>query len=201
MISILRRLAWMPPFLIITASFAQAQEPRRNWELGARLLATGSSHESEPSGYTVYSAVPLEVLGRRHVNDRFSVELAARMEAREIDQLTTPTNLRLGSIDFLAFNLLAQYRFGRGRWTPYVAAGGNATVAWEKTGALDSMDVSPSFGPAIGAGLNIAMNSYLYLNVDLRWNTASHDVTSHGTQQLRLTIDPAALGVAFTVRF
>ena len=66
---------------------------------------------------------------------------------------------------------------------------------------LDSMDISPSFGPAVGIGVDVAMNDYLSLNADLRWNAATHDVTANGTQQLRLTIDPASLGVGFTVKF
>ena len=190
----------MSVILAVSTGVAQAQAPPRNWQLGARVALTGSSQSSDPEGFTAFSTFPVETFVGYRVNDSFSLEFAARLESREIEQ-TAPTTMPLGSIEFVPLNLLLHYRLARGKWSPYATAGLNMTLAWEKSGLLDAMDVAPSFGPAVGAGVNRAVNDYLVWNVDFRWNLARTDLSSYGTREMRLIIDPASLGVGFAVRF
>lgn len=173
------------------------------WELDTRLLVTGSSHGSEPDGYKMYTAFPIEIALRRTLSRRVRLELGLRNESREVDKATTPEAVRVGSIEFLPMNLLLQYRLrSAGTWRPYLGLGVNATVAWEKAGTLDSMNVSPSVGPAVQVGVDIELKDYLALNADFRWNTFETTIEPDGGPTLaKLKVDPSALGFGVAVRF
>jgi outer membrane protein W len=190
-------IAWTHPNVA-----AQATGEPGPWTFTTRLLAAGTNRTSEPTGYKVYSTFPLEIALRRALHPVVSLELAVRSESREVDREQAPTALRLGSIEFLPVNLLLQVsRGGHHTFRPYAGLGGNLTVAWEKSGTLDSMDVSPSVGPAIQVGTDLSLTRQLNLNFNFRWNTHSTDIESHGVRLARLMIDAASLGVGFGVRF
>ena len=57
------------------------------WTFTTRLLATGSSDESEPAGYKIYSAFTLEASLRRTFSRVVGAELTVRTESREVDSL------------------------------------------------------------------------------------------------------------------
>ncbi len=192
-------------FGLVGASRLASQTPSGgyNWEFDTRLLVTGSSHGSEPDGYTMYTAFPIEVAVRRTLSRRFCLELALRNESREVDKSATPEAVRVGSIEFLPTYLLLQYHLRTtGTWRPYLGLGVNATIAWEKAGTLDSMNVSPSVGPAVQAGVDIELKSYLALNADFRWNTFTTTVEPDGGPTLaKIKVDPSSLGFGVAVRF
>jgi outer membrane protein W len=189
--------------LSLLASRLPAQRPPTNWEFHVRLLATGTNRASEPAGFKAYSAFPLEVGLRRAIDRRVRLELSVRSESREIDQAASPTAVRLGSLEVLPLNLVAQYRFRIGSAVqPYLGAGVNATMAWEKSGVLDSMNVSPSLGPTLQAGLDIPLDRNFTFNADFRWNTWKTTIESDGGSRLaRLMVDPSSLGVGIAVHF
>jgi outer membrane protein len=174
----------------------------RYWDFSTRLLITGTNRGSEPADYHLYSTFPLEVALRRATGARVRVELAVRSESRELTQGTGPSHIRLGSIDFLPVNLTVHYRFRPGqRVRPYVGAGLNATVAWEKSGTVDSMNVSPSLGPAVQGGVEVRLNEYLSFSVDFRWYTFATTIEApDGTRLTKLLVDPSSLGVGLAVR-
>jgi len=191
-------------FLVAIAgsSAAQSRAPEKPWVMKTRLLITGTNRSSEPDGFTTYTAFPLEISIGRSLGGPFALELAARSESREVDRTATPTAERLGTLELLPVSLLAQYRLGSGRLRPYLGIGGNLTVAWEKAGVLDSMEVSPSLGPALQAGVDVRLSDYLVLNADFRWNAMRTDIDAPaGARFVRLLIDAASLGVGLGVRF
>ncbi|MEZ4584867.1 MAG: OmpW family outer membrane protein [Gemmatimonadales bacterium] len=191
-------------FLVAIAgsSAAQSRPREKPWVMKTRLLVTGTNRSSEPEGFTTYTAFPLEVSIGRSLGGRFALELAARSESREVDRAATPTAERLGTLELLPVSLLAQYRLGRGRVRPYLGVGGNLTVVWEKAGVLDSMEVSPSLGPALQAGVDVRLSEYLVFNADFRWNAMRTDLDAPGGPRFaRLLIDAASLGVGLGVRF
>ena len=180
---------------------AQISAPERPWVVKTRLLITGTNRSSEPDGFTTYTAFPIELALGRSLSDRLAVELTARNESREVDRAATPTAERLGTLELLPVSLLVQYRPGHGRLRPYLGVGGNLTVAWEKAGVLDSMEVSPSLGPAVQAGGDLRLSDYLALNADFRWNVMRTNIDAPGgTRLTRLLIDAASLGVGIAVR-
>ena len=78
---------------------------------------------------------------------------------------------------------------------PYAGAGVNFTAAWEKSGVLDSTDMAGSVGPALQAGMDVDLASYVLLNIDLAWNTLTAKLTNGGAPLADLKIDPLVLGL------
>jgi outer membrane protein len=83
---------------------------------------------------------------------------------------------------------------------PYVGAGVNLTLCWEKSGALDDTQLSPSVSPAVQLGLDVALSRLLALNVDVRWNLLRTDGMERGARLARLEIDPLTLGLGVAIR-
>jgi len=104
---------------------------------------------------------------------------AGTLESREID-FTWPVNgsgLNLGSVQTLPLNVMVLARpWGGGRVKPYVGAGLNATFLYEKSGMLDSTDLTRGFGLAVQGGLDIAVGRRGLVNIDLRWNQLETDL-------------------------
>lgn len=183
---------------------AQAGDPsERPWVFATRLVLTGSSDESDPPGFQVYSAFSLEAGLRRNFSEILAAELTIRTESREVDSLVTAgENRRLGSLELLPLNLLLQFRPRLGRNVhPYAGAGVNVTVAWEKSGVLDSVDMKGSVGPALELGTDVDLSASALLNFDLRWNSFEAKLESGGSPLANLKIDPLSLGVGVGFRF
>jgi len=183
---------------------AQAPGPEATpWSFTTRVLATGSSDESEPAGYKIYSAFTLEASLRRTFSRVVGAELTVRTESREVDSLVPAGEARrLGSLELLPASLLLQLRLPTGgKVHPYAGGGVNLTVAWEKSGALDSTDMAASVGPAVQVGTDWELSSRALLNLDLRWNTLTADLANGGTPLTKLKVDPVSIGVGVGFRF
>jgi outer membrane protein len=182
---------------------AQVRAPDAPWTLTTRILATGSSDKSEPAGYKVFSAFTIEAGLRRTFSRILSAELTIRTESREVDSLfPAGEDRRLGSLELLPLNLLLQFRPPMGGAVhPYGGAGVNLTVAWEKSGALDSTDMAGSVGPALQAGVDFDLSPEALLNVDLRWNSMSADLKNGDTRLTSVKVDPVSLGVGVGFHF
>jgi outer membrane protein len=199
-------LAVLLGLAMLTARLAAAQAPVEHtapWTFTTRLLATGSSDKSEPDGYKAFSAVTLEAALRRNFGRILGLELMARTESREVDSLVpSGEDRRLGSLELLPLSLMLQFHpASHGAVRPYAGAGVNLTVAWEKSGALDSLDMGGSVGPALQAGADFDLSSRTLLNVDLRWNRLTADLENAGARLTRLKLDPLSLGVGLGFRF
>lgn len=197
------RIGWL---VVVTGVGMVAPAPAAaqstTWSFHTRLLATGTNRASDPDGYRVYSAFPLEVGLRAALGGRLRAELSVRTESREVDRLAQPTDERLGSLESLALNGYLQYRLSNRTVRPYLGVGVNATMVWEKAGVIDSMRASPSLGPGLQAGLDVPLNDYLAFNLDVRWNAWSTTIKPRGGARLvRLDIDPAAFGIGLVVRW
>jgi outer membrane protein W len=187
------------------AAALPADEPapiaQQAWTLRTRAFMSGSSTHSDPAGYTVYSGIGVEAGVARQLGRALALELALRTESREVDVASgTGTDTRLGSLELLPIFLTVQYSPLAGAFRPYAGAGVNLTVCWEKSGALDDTQVSPSVGPALQAGLDVALSQTLYLNVDVKWNLLRMNITAQGTKLATLEVDPLTLGLGVGVR-
>src|SRR5690349_18306 len=143
-----RSVGWLLSGLVLLTQelAAQSSSSARPWTFLTRLVATGSSDRSEPAGYKVYSSFALDGGLRRDLSRTLAAELRLRTESREVDSLVTSgEDRRLGSLELLPMNLTLQLRpFPAGSVRPYAGGGLNLTVAWEKSGALDSVDMAGS---------------------------------------------------------
>jgi outer membrane protein len=200
--SAVRCACWvlLPLLGVVAPITAQAISP---WAFRSRLVLSGSTEESEPVGYTMYSGVALEAAVARRLSAAFGVEISLRTESREIDRAGAgSTRERLGSLELLPVNLLVQWCPNRsGSVRPYLGAGLNLTVAWEKSGALDSLDVRPHLGGALQLGALFPLSSRVALNTDLRWNTLETDIQGSLGRLALLKVHPIALGLGVELAF
>jgi outer membrane protein W len=177
--------------------------PEPRWTMLTRLLVTGSSDRSEPEGFRVYSTFTLEAGLRRALGRRFAAELTLRTESREIDSLFPGgDDRRLGSLELLPIDLLLQWRLPTGGAIhPYAGAGANLTVAWEKSGLLDSTDMAGSVGPALGLGADLDLAPRALFSVDLKWNTMTATLDNAGTRLAKIHVDPLSVAIGAGFRF
>lgn len=197
-------LAVLVALALLPASEARAGGGSQPWSVRTRAVMSGSSDHSEPDGYTVYSGISLEAGVAWAFHRLFAGELTMRTESREIDQATGEgsEDMRLGSVELLPMSLLVQIRPPWwARVHPYAGAGLNLTVAWEKSGMLDSADLSPGLGPAVQLGADVDLGRALFLNLDLRWNAYRTEVERADSPMVRLRIDPLSLGLGVGARF
>lgn len=94
--------------------------------------------------------------------------------------------------------LSLQYHFNpSGSWRPYMGAGLNYTLFFDKktTGALSGTDLEldPSCGPAAQFGLDVQVGRDWFANVDARWFDIDTDAKLNGSSLGRVEIDPYAL--------
>lgn len=187
----------------IPASTQGAPSPRLAWTFHTSAFISGNSDDSDPAGYTVYSGIGLTAGIQRQISNRFALDLSARTESREVDLAQAAgTDLRLGSLELLPVTLVLKWRppVG-GAVRPFIGAGLNVTVAWEKSGVLDSMDVSPGVGPALQLGADFALSPTMLFTVGVGWNAYSTDVSTNGTPVATLKVDPVLLTTGIGFRF
>jgi len=161
-----------------------------------RGVISGTSDASEPAGYRLLSGIAVEAALAWSFHPYFAFEFDARTESREADLNNAP----LGSIELLPMNLFVQFRPTTGGIRPYLGAGLNFTVAWEKTGALDDTRVTPRFGPAAQLGLDIELTERVLLNLDARYHVYRPDVIRDGATVASFKVDPLTLGAGLAVR-
>ncbi|PIP97971.1 MAG: hypothetical protein COW75_02730 [Rhodobacterales bacterium CG18_big_fil_WC_8_21_14_2_50_71_9] len=121
----------------------------------------------------------------------------------------------LGDVWLLPPTLTAQYHVTQlGAWTgnpalgkikPYFGAGINYTIFYNTdSGQFDKIDYDDTFGWALQAGVDIALQEGLYLNFDVKklWLETDVTVTSGATRLTgEVTLDPWIFGVGVGYRF
>lgn len=195
---LLALIATLPATILLAQSGPQGQ-----WTFRTRALISGQSHGSDPTGYKMYSGISLGAAISRRFSRVVSAELGVRTESREVDQAAASgPDLRLGSLEMIPLTLLVQAQPSvQGSLHPYVGAGAALTVGWEKSGALDNLDVSPGFGPALQVGVDWYLSPGAFLNLDAKWNGLSTDIGSGGTRIATFHVDPMTLGFGVGFRF
>lgn len=196
-------IAIAPSFM---ASDSYAQNPDRErslWQFRTRAVLSGSSNDSDPAGFVAYSGLAFEASVTRDFSGVFAAEISLRTESREINQeVPSGPAIPLGSIEVLPLTMTLQYRpHFSGSFHPYLGIGAAASFTWEKSGALDSLDVGTYVGPALQLGLDYGLGSSAVLNFDLRWHAFTADVEDGGDHLVEIQIDPIALGIGVGFRF
>ena len=200
------RLRPLCMLLVLLPAIACAQNvtpsPQR-WLFQTSVVATGTSLESEPEGYKVYTALAFEVGVRRELGRHLAFRLTGALESREVEFLPdSPLKTNLGSLELLPVNAVVEWHpRSSGAVRPYVGGGLNLSVFWEKSGTLDSVSVSQSVGPTLAAGLEFPLSPTALLIVGYKWNSLSTDLEKNGAHLARLKIDPSTFGLGLAFRF
>lgn len=127
---------------------------------------------------------------------------------------TTGSIGKLASTWVLPPTLTLQYHFAPdGAVRPYVGAGVNYTIFYSEKASQElenavgktSVHMSPSFGYALQAGVDVPVSDRVFLNLDLKYidiNTTTRlTTTAIGTQSVRVHLDPLVIGVGVGMRF
>ena len=115
-----------------------------------------------------------------------------------------PGNINLGDVWLLPPTLTAQYHFfSQERISPYIGAGINYTFIFGQSGgAAQPMTYSNSVGPAVQAGIDIALTGNWSLNLDVKKLFISTDVkAAGGALKTTVDLDPWLVGVGIGYRF
>jgi outer membrane protein len=173
------------------------------WTFRTSAVISGGSESSEPEGWQVYSPVALEIALQRRIAPRWDAELAVSPQAREVERTGDDgVAVNLGSLETLPLTLLVRWRWAPSRGVrPYAGAGVNATFFWEKSGALDSDDLTPSFGPALQVGADFNLSPRTLFNIDVRWHRSATDLREQGRTVATFNIHPATFGAGLGFRF
>jgi outer membrane protein len=171
----------------------------RHWMIRTSLFLSGTSDRSDPAGYTVYSGLGIAAAVSRAFGPLLRAELSVRTESRELDQDQPIGYLRLGSLEMVPLTLMLQLRASGGKVQPYLGGGANVTMAWEKSGVLDTLDVAHSVGPAVQAGADIRVSPAVVVNADITWYLHRTGISAQGARIVSLRLDPLVLsaGVGF----
>ena len=192
--------------LCLTPSLLHAQGAGAgdsNWTFRTRAVMTGTSDASEPEGYKVYSGISMEASVTRALTRSLVLCWNVGTLSREVE-LTEPgtTKVNLGSIEVLPVDVMVQWSLRRGgRFHPYVGGGINVAVYWEKSGALDSTDLTPTVGPTVGLGFDYDISPRMIFNVDFRAARATTDLKAEGSTIATLSLHPSTLAAGIGFRF
>jgi outer membrane protein len=191
--------ALLAPGGLLAQSTGHAEHP---WTIRTRALLVGANAESDPVGLDVYSAFAMEADISRRFGRHFAAELIVASSSHEVTAMSGGVEVPLGSVELLPPTLLAQYHFlPDARVHPYVGAGVNLTIFYEKSGELDSLDLATKVAPAAQVGVDVDLSDRMLLNLDVKWIWLKTTLENQGTSLAELTIDPFILGVGVGFRF
>jgi len=178
---------------------AQSAADGSPWGLRVRAVMSGSSYDSEPADYRIYSGVGLSLSVVRDLGERAAVELSFRTESREVEGPRGATaDHRLGSFEMLPVDLIAQWRprgGTGGSWQPRLGIGVNLTTTWEASGQLDSTHPPITLGPALQVGLDKSLTARAVLSLDARWTTMTVRFDNYAVPSPEVRVGPLTLGL------
>ncbi len=190
-------------FISANAYSQTKNDPESKWAVSTSIILSGSSDLSDPSGYKVYGALSIEPSVERKLVKSLYLSFKFRTESHEIDYQMDENSVEipLGSVELIPLNLLLKYSIPLKGIRPYAAAGGNATFCWEKSGILNSTDLSTSLGAALAFGVDVDLSSLLIYNFNFGWNSMRTDITNDGVTIAKLTMDPVLIGMGIGFKF
>lgn len=195
-----RRVLGAAVALIALSATASAQDAPL-WQIRGRGLLILPQASSTPNGLDVKANAVAEIDITRYFGRNFAFELVLGTSSHEVTSTTGNTTTSLGSAAILPPTLTLQYRFlPEGKVQPYVGAGGNMTIFYDKTGSLAALDLSTSIGYAFQGGADIALGGSAWFNLDVKYVGLNTDVKSGSTKAYDLKINPLLIAVGVGIR-
>ncbi|MEI6557951.1 MAG: OmpW family outer membrane protein [Rhodospirillaceae bacterium] len=136
--------------------------------------------------------------------DNIALELIAGWTRHAVK--ANPGAIDAGTVRLLPPTLTAQYHFfTKERISPYIGAGWNYTFIFdERGGATNQNKFSNATGPALQAGVDIAITGGLSLNLDVKkiwWVSGSDFTLNNGALKGKADLDPLLVGIGVGYRF
>jgi outer membrane protein len=185
--------------LLVGVSGAQAQTAgvEHPWLIRARGVVVAPNASSDKLNLKVATNATMEVDINRYLNKNLSLELILATTGHEVKSGSTT----LGSANVLPPTLLLQFRPMATGVSPYVGAGGNLGYFYGKSGGLDQLDLTTSFGWAAQVGIDVPLGGRGVFNIDGKYVALATDVKSNGTKLAHLKINPVVIGAGLGYRF
>lgn len=141
--------------------------------------------------------------------DSIAAELILATTPHPVDAVGSPLapTVDLGDVWLLPPTLTLQYHFNpKGQFSPYVGAGINYTIFYsEDPGAAQDIEYEDSFGYALQAGVDVALQGNWFLNLDVKKLWLDTDVTVRVSPTVTVNadvdIDPWIIGAGIGYRF
>ena len=132
--------------------------------------------------------------------DHWGIELLASDEWNH--GFTVPGAGISGYVEHLPPTLSLQYHFLPDSWIrPYIGAGLNYTIFSNETSNAGDLNLRGSFGPAVGAGVDVTIWKDFFLNAAVRWIDIDSDASLNGADLGTIEIDPMVYGIHVGYRF
>lgn len=167
----------------------------------ARLVYLDPANKDDIAGLdvTVNSKVIPEVDFTYYVTPNFAAELILTYPQKH-DVKANGT--KVGTLKHLPPVLTAQYHFtGMGAFKPYLGAGVNYT-RFMSVDLPTGLEIEKnSFGLALQAGMDFALDKQLSLNVDIKKAMIRTDLSAGGTNLGTIKVDPLLVGVGVGYKF
>jgi outer membrane protein len=191
---------------------ADAQTPEYPWMVRARGIVIAPT-----AGTTTLGGLPLQVgtdvTAEIDISRRFGKYLGAELVlATAAHEVKLEDGASLGSIHILPPTLLLQFHVPTaGKVHPYVGAGVNMTIIYDKTGVLETpglalegaeeLSLGTSFGFAGQVGVDIDVSPRAVFNIDAKYVGLQSKLEVDGTELGDVKVNPVIIGVGFGYRF
>ena len=173
--------------------------------VGTSTLAEGSLDIPVEVG----NDVTFEIDISRRFGKYFGAEIILATAAHEV---RIEDGASLGSVHILPPTLLAQFHLPlAGKVHPYIGAGVNLTIIYDKTGVLetpalaglpgDEITLGTSVGAAGQVGVDVDISERAVLNVDLKYVGLKTNLELDANSLGDVHVDPIIFGVGFGYRF
>lgn len=201
----------------ITPQLSTAQDEQSPWLVRTRALlivpqASSSTIKPDLGGHA--DDISTQGTVEFDVNYFFTLHISTELilaTARHTVEAkgTTLDDVDLGSVNLLPPTLTALYHFlPNSKIDPYVGAGVNYTYFYNVHSGTVATDINyqNSFGPALQAGFDVAINKNWSFNADVKKVYINSDVKVETgdmlpTQKTSVDINPLIFGVGFGYRF
>lgn len=171
------------------------------WMIGVRAIGILPDDSSTISGVTVDDQYTVELDFTYFLTKNVALELIAATAKHKVEL----NGAEIGKVGHVPPTLTLQYHFtDLGAFKPYVGAGLNYTFFYDKKLANGALEIEDgSFGGALQAGVDYALDKNWSLNVDLKyiWIKSDINVVGTGAKAGEVKINPYVVGIGARYRF
>lgn len=197
--------------IVVALPFAASAKEAGDWLVRARAIYVTPDESADISiggKPTIDNSVMPELDFSYFFTDNIAVELILAVTPHDVGAVGTDIgDVDAGDVTLLPPTLTLQYHFmPKEKMSPYVGVGVNYTKFFDADvpsgGVITDIDYDSSFGLALQAGIDYAINDRWLINVDVKKIWINTDVSINaGAVTADVDIDPWIFGFGFGYRF